>query len=74
MLSVADDRMHFKTFRKPLVNNHYTENYCGYRQYFYKPTAFVKDDTLHLFYTANAADDNKRNQLYHTSVYIKDIM
>ena len=68
MLSVAEDWMHFKTIRKPLVNNHYTQNYCGYRQYYYKPTAFVKDDTLHVFYTANAKDDSSRNQLYHTSV------
>ena len=67
MLSVSEDWKHFKTFRKPLVNNHKTQNYCGYRQYYYKPTAFVKDDTLHVFYTANAKDDSLRNQLYHTS-------
>ena len=74
MLSVADDWNHFKTFRKPLVNNHYTENYCGYRQYFYKPTAYVQNDTLHLFYTANAKDNSNRNQLYHTSTPINDII
>ena len=74
MLSVSEDRKHFKTFRKPLVNNHYTENYCGYRQYYYKPTAFVKDETLHIFYTANANDDPKRNQLYHTSLPAKHIL
>ena len=73
MLSVADDWMHFRTFRKPLVNNHYTENYCGYRQYYYKPTAFAKDDILHLFYTANAKEDNKKNQLYHTEMPIKQL-
>ena len=74
MLSVAEDWKHFKTFRKPLVNNHYTENYCHYRQYYYKPTAFVKEDTLHVFYTANAKDDPARNQLYHTSLPIKEIL
>lgn len=74
MLSVAEDWKHFKTYRKPLVNNHYTENYCGYRQYYYKPTAFIKDDTLHLFYTANAKDDPNRNQLYHTSLLAKNIL
>lgn len=74
MLSVSDDWRHFKTIRKPLVNNHYTENYCGYRQYYYKPTAFVKNDTLHLFYTANAKDDPKRNQLYHTAAPINRIV
>lgn len=74
MLSVADDWLHFKTFRKPLVNNHYTENYCGYRQYYYKPTAFVKDDTLHVFYTANAKDDPNRNQLYHTAAPVHEVL
>lgn len=74
MLSVSEDWKHFKTYRKPLVNNHYTENYCGYRQYYYKPTAFVKDDTLHVFYTANAKDDLKRNQLYHTSAPVKKVL
>lgn len=74
MLSMSEDWKHFKTFRKPLVNNHYTENYCGYRQYYYKPMAFVKDDTLHVFYTANAKDDIHRNQLYHTSAPIKQII
>ncbi len=71
MLSVAEDWKHFKTYRKPLVNNHYTENYCGYRQYYYKPTAFVKDDILHVFYTANAKDDPNRNQLYHSNESVK---
>lgn len=74
MLSVSEDWRHFKTFHKPLVNNHYTENFCGYRQYYYKPTAFVKDDTLHVFYTANAKEDPKRNQLYHTSLPAKKIL
>ena len=74
MLSVSEDWTHFRTFRKPLVNNHYTENYCGYRQYYYKPSAFIKNDTLHLFYTANAKDDPNRNQLYHTSTPVKRLM
>jgi hypothetical protein len=74
MLSVSDDWKHFKTLRKPLVNNHYSENYCGYRQYYYKPTAFLKGETLHLFYTANAKADNKSNQLHHTEVPIKQLI
>lgn len=71
MLSVADDWVHFKTYRKPLVNNHYTENYCGYRQYYYKPSAFVKDDTLHLFYTANDQYNPSKNILFHAKKSIK---
>lgn len=74
MLSVAEDWKHFKTFRKPLINNHYTENYCGYRQYYYKPTAFVKDDSLHVFYTANSKGNPNHNQLYHTSLPAKNIL
>lgn len=74
MLSVSDDWKNFKTFRKPLVNNHYTENYCGYRQYYYKPTAFIKADTLHLFYIANAKDDSNRNQLYHTEMSVEQLI
>lgn len=74
MLSVSEDWKYFETFRKPLVNNHYTENYCGYRQYYYKPTAFVKDDTLHVFYTANAKEDWKRNQMFHTALPAKQVL
>lgn len=66
MLSVSDDYRHFKHIRKPLVNNHHSENYTGYRQYFYKPTAFVNNDWLFVFYTANAKDDPNRNQLFVT--------
>lgn len=74
MLSVAEDWKHFRTIRKPLINNHYTENHCNYRQYYYKPTAFVTEDTLHVFYTANAKDDPNKNQLYHSSAPIKEIL
>ena len=74
MLSFSEDWKHFKTYHKPLVNNHYTENYCGYRQYYYKPTAFIKDDTLHVFYTANAKDDPNRNQLYHTALPVEQVL
>ncbi len=74
MLSVSEDWKHFKTYRRPLVNNHYAENYYGYRQYYYKPTAFVKDDTLHLFYTSNAQYDTRKNQLFHTSAPMKKII
>lgn len=66
MLSVSEDWKNFKTYQKPLVNNHYMQNYCGYRQYYYKPTAFVKDDTLHLFWTSNAKDDSNHNVLWHS--------
>jgi hypothetical protein len=74
MLSVSDDYRHFKHIRKPLVSNHYSENYTGYRQYFYKPTAFVKNDSLFVFYTANAKDDPNRNQLFVTKEKIDKVI
>ena len=73
MLSVSSDWKHFKTSRKPLVNNHCSENYTGYRQYYYKPTAIVQNDSLYLFYTANAKDDPNRNQLFLSKKAMKDL-
>jgi len=64
MLSVSTDWRRFKTIKKPLVNNHYSENYTKYRQYYYKPTAIIQNDLLYLYYTANSKDDSARNQLF----------
>ena len=74
MLSVSTDWKHFKTCKKPLVNNHYSENYTGYRQYYYKPTAIIQDDSLFLFYTANDQEDPKKNQLFLSVKVMKDLM
>lgn len=73
MLSVSDDWKHFKTSRTPLLNNHCSENYTGYRQYYYKPTAFVKNDSLYLFYTANDEKNPKRNRLYLSRAAMKEL-
>ncbi len=73
MLSVSTDWKHFKTSRRPLVNNHYSECYMGYRQYYYKPTAIVQNDSLYLYYTANAQEDPKRNQLFLSVKAMKDL-
>lgn len=73
MLSVSSDWKHFKTCWKPLVNNHCSENHTGYRQYYYKPTAIVQNDSLYLFYTANAKDDPNRNQLFLSKKAMKDL-
>jgi len=64
MLSVSEDYKHFKTFFVPLINNHCSERHTRYRQYYYKPTAFVRRDSLFLFYTANSKEDPNRNQLF----------
>lgn len=63
MLSVSYDWIHFSTFQKPLVNAHYMENYVGYRQHYYKPTAYVKEDVLYLYFTANDKSDYRKNNL-----------
>lgn len=73
MLSVSTDWKHFKTSRKPLLNSHWSENYTGYRQYYYKPTAIVQNDSLYLYYTANAKDDFNRNQLFLSIKAMKDL-
>lgn len=74
MLSVSTDWRHFKTSWKPLVNNHCSENYTGYRQYYYKPTAVVQNDSLYLYYTANAKDDPNRNQLFLSVKAMEDLI
>jgi len=73
MLSVSTDWKHFKTSWKPLINNHCSENYIGYRQYYYKPTAIVQNDSLYLYYTANAQDDPNRNQLFLSKKAMKEL-
>ena len=73
ILAVAEDYVHFRPMRKPLVNNHYMENHCGYRQYYYKPTAFVKDDTLHCFWTCNDKEDGNHNVLWHSVLPMRNI-
>lgn len=68
MMSVSDDFKNFKTFRKPLINAHFSEQACGRRPNFYKPTGYIVNDTLYLYYTIAAKDDEKRNELYLTNV------
>lgn len=67
MLSISDDYENFKTIRKPLVNSHYSEKYIGYRQYYYKPTAFIDNNILYLYYTSIGKDDKRKNQLFYTN-------
>ena len=68
MMSVSDDYRSFKTIRKPLINAHSSEKYYGRRQSYYKPTGYIVDDTLYLYYTTMAKDDENRNELYQTNV------
>ena len=60
------DGKHWVVNNKPLINNHALENVIGYRQVYYKPTAFVENDTTHLFFTSQDRSDNKRNILWYS--------
>jgi len=71
MLSMSDDYRNFKTFRKPLINAHSSEKFYGRRQGLYKPTGYIANNTLFLYYTTMAKDDEKRNQLYLTNAKLK---
>ncbi|MDO9153197.1 MAG: hypothetical protein Q7U47_05735 [Paludibacter sp.] len=66
MLSVSEDYKSFKTIRKPLINAHFTEQHSGYRQYYYKPTGFIANDILYLYFTAIGKEDKNRNELFFT--------
>jgi hypothetical protein len=76
MLSRAEDWIHFETYRKPLVNTHYTEAQVGVRYHLYKPTAFVKNDSLFLFYTGNTMKSKEewRNKLFYTAMPMNDVL
>lgn len=67
-LSVSHDGTHFEYMHTPLVNNHYMENHVGYRQYYYKPTALIVNDSLHIFWTSNDATDGNLNVLWHSVI------
>jgi len=71
MLSVAEDYKHFRTFRTPLVNAHASEKKMGWRPYFYKPTGFIADNILCLYYTSTGKEDCNKNELYFTKRKLK---
>lgn len=71
ILSISEDYGNFKTIRKPLVNTHYSEKYTGYRQYYYKPTGFIDNDILYLYYTSVGKENSKNNQLFFAQVKLK---
>lgn len=73
-MAVSKDWNHFELVRTPLQNAHCSENLCGYFRYYYKPTAYVKDDTLHLLYTANEKDHHEHNLLFHSATHINDLL
>jgi hypothetical protein len=52
MFSESEDYVHFTTHRSPLINAHYCEKYEVPRQNLYKPSGFIKDDILYLYYTS----------------------
>ena len=65
MMAVSDDWEHFRLKRKPLINAHYMENKVGYRQTYYKPTAFNEDKKgIRLFYTTNPPKNIFENRMF----------
>lgn len=74
MLAVSEDGDNFELLRTPLINSYVSMKENGYPQYYYKPTAWMSGDTLHLFYTANMRTDFMRHQLYHTSAPLGSII
>lgn len=73
MLGVSTDYIHFETKRIPLINAHHMEKSVLYRQRYYKPTAFIDNDILHLMYTSNAKDDYCQNVLWHVEIAMEEI-
>lgn len=72
MLSISDDYENFTTTRRPLVNTHYSEKYIGYRQYYYKPTGYIENDTIYIYYTSVGKEDYRKNQLFFSSVKLRN--
>ena len=68
MLSESKDYKNFKTYRKPLINTHYSEQLYGYRQYVYKPTGYIFKNTLFINYTAVSKNDINKNELFYTKI------
>ena len=65
MMAVSNDWEHFRLMRKPLINAHHMENFVSYRQNYYKPTAFVKEDgEMQFFYTSNRSKNSYTYKLY----------
>ena len=64
MLSISEDFTNFKTIRKPLINSHYSEQYAGYKQYYYKPSGYIVNEILFLNYTSTSEDGNKNQLLF----------
>ncbi|MDD4992424.1 MAG: hypothetical protein PHR83_09355 [Paludibacter sp.] len=71
MLSVSDDYENFKTYRKPLINTHYTESIERHWKYYYKPTGYIADDVLNLYYTGTGEREPNRNILYSAKAKLK---
>lgn len=59
MLGVSDDFYNFNITTQPLINAHYSN-----QKYFYKPTGFIEEDYLCLYYTARSETDKNCNSLF----------
>jgi len=71
MLSVSGDYINFKTYRKPLINNHFTESKLRHWEYYYKPTGYIGNDILYLYYTGTGEREEGKNKLYSSKIKLK---
>lgn len=51
--------------KTPLVCNHALQSEMGYWHTYYKPTAFMQDSCMHIFYTTQSRNDKNKNILLH---------
>jgi hypothetical protein len=68
MLGLSTDFINFKMNFTPLINTHYLESVSGFRQYLYKPTGYIKDNKLHLFYTVTSRNQVNQNELWYSAI------
>lgn len=73
MLAVSDDYVNFDFIRNPLVSSRYNQNIENYKQRYYKPTAFVQNDSLYLYYSSIGKEDRNLNELYLSTIAWKDL-
>jgi hypothetical protein len=68
MIGLSTDFINFRLKKTPLINTHCLESVSGFRQYLYKPTGYVKDNKLHLFYTVTSKNQVNQNELWYSEL------
>ena len=68
-LAKSTDGVHFRLFDKPLVTN----KTCGGIE-IYKPTAFVYNGKLYVYYTFQSPNRLKFNMMYVTGMSVEELL